>query len=399
MDSVAYLQSIGERTLKAASRYCETPHWALRLTILSTAAALFFAFPSYEDVNFSSGRLRGFAQQVESITGYWHAHPVHDNLIFRLTMPVLAHTLHLGVIGCFAVQFAAGILLFYLLARLLERATHDRCVALLVCLGVAGTWGGVTSFVELRGIFDGVAIFLVLAAMYVRQPVGIAVLIFAASFTDERAILAAGFAYLWWVLESDPSRLRRAGSWFNPRSLSVAAGVAGHLVLRYYLSQRFGLHTEGSAQLLSGNAIFVSQINNFPLGVWTGLEGLWVLVCLSLLSLKGISKPLLVAYVGLVLVIAFAAGSVVDITRSMAYLLPAVPVAIASLRSDRNLRWVSLVAASVCLACPTWYAGGTNSVWWQYPLPVQLIRRVVGHHSGPAKVHRVSETPSYLPAQ
>lgn len=71
MDSVAYIQSLGERTIKAASRYCETPRWALRVTILSTAAALFLAFPSYDEVNFTSGRLRGFAQQVESITGYW----------------------------------------------------------------------------------------------------------------------------------------------------------------------------------------------------------------------------------------------------------------------------------------------------------------------------------------
>jgi len=72
-----------------------------------------------------------------------------------------------------------------------------------------------------------------------------------------------------------------------------------------------------------------------------------------------------------------ASLAVADVTRSMAYCLPAVFVAVAALSSSEGTKRVEQVAAlgaAISVFVPTYYLEGNAGLWWLYPLPVQIVR-------------------------
>ena len=78
------------------------------------------------------------------------------------------------------------------------------------------------------------------------------------------------------------------------------------------------------------------------------------------------------------LVIAGALG-VGDLTRSMAYALPAVFVALHVLAKNETpgtVERMTLAAALVCALLPTWFVQSGDATWI-LPFPVQLIRLFV----------------------
>jgi hypothetical protein len=109
------------------------------------------------------------------------------------------------------------------------------------------------------------------------------------------------------------------------------------------------------------------QTNAIPLAIWTGLGGAWLLVALALLSLV-IQKHYLIAagLCGALAVVAGGAFVVIDTTRSMAYCLPAVFVALSILgRSEPAARVERLTALSsaISLVVPTYYLEGSTGFW------------------------------------
>lgn len=87
------------------------------------------------------------------------------------------------------------------------------------------------------------------------------------------------------------------------------------------------------------------------------------------------------AFAGLTVLISIASIAVVDVTRSMAYLLPAGLAALAivhRLAEPKLLRHAVHTAFAVTLIWPLYYAGGSKTVYWQYPLPLVLVGQVVG---------------------
>lgn len=125
-------------------------------------------------------------------------------------------------------------------------------------------------------------------------------------------------------------------------------------------------------------SVLVDQLNIMPLAIWSGLGGAWLLVgaaLLALLSQKRYRAAL--AFAGALVVMVGGALLVVDVTRSMAYCLPAVFVALSVLsRSEphQRLERLTAISAAVSLVVPTFYIEGSAGVWWLYPLPVQLGR-------------------------
>ena len=68
-----------------------------------------------------------------------------------------------------------------------------------------------------------------------------------------------------------------------------------------------------------------SQLNIFPAGAWTGLEGGWLLVLAAAVVLVRRRRFLFLAmYLGAIAILLIVSMCVYDITRSMAYLLPAL---------------------------------------------------------------------------
>jgi hypothetical protein len=294
-----------------------------------------------------------------------------------LAIPVLARVLHLNTYGLLAVQFLAGVLLFVCCARLAERTTGSRLAAAFVSLTVAGTYAGSAAFVEIRGLFDGVAITLLLLCMQTRRPALIAVALFAAAWTDERAIIASPLVLLFHLAEASGSRPPYRA--FLQRPIAGAlAGLMLHGITRiayltaYQIPHRF----DGN-----GLEVLARQVNMIPMALWTAFEGGWFLVALGLAILfrkrKFVILSWLVAALGVLLAVSVA---VVDISRTTAYALPALFVALIALAREEQPAIVescSVIAFSLSALWPAYYAGGEKTIWWQYPFPLQLVRWIL----------------------
>ena len=130
-----------------------------------------------------------------------------------------------------------------------------------------------------------------------------------------------------------------------------------------------------------GPDVLADQLNNLPVGLWTGLEGLWLIVITggvtAWVSGRRWWTAAAAAVVGAGLVAAF---SVFDVTRSLIYIYPAALLGLAALQRApaAHVRRVAAAAFLACLIWPLCTAAGRNAVEWTYPLPLQLARWTTG---------------------
>ena len=126
----------------------------------------------------------------------------------------------------------------------------------------------------------------------------------------------------------------------------------------------------------------VEQINNLPAGCWTALEGGWLLVLAAAVVLARRRRFLfLTMNLGAIAMVLTAARLVLDITRSMAYVLPALFVALdvlSEVESVPDLRLLCGASSLVSILSPNYYVEGVNLIYWNVPLPVRLLSWVVG---------------------
>jgi hypothetical protein len=124
------------------------------------------------------------------------------------------------------------------------------------------------------------------------------------------------------------------------------------------------------------------QFNNFPAGAWTGLEGGWLLVlAATMILIRGRRLLFLAAYLGAIAIILVVSMCVYDITRSMAYLLPAIFVALdvlAEVESIPDLRLICGMSSLVSIISPNYCAVVDTLIFWNVPLPVRLLSWAAG---------------------
>ena len=360
-------------------------YWILKVVLCATLLSLFLSFPNFEQIDFNSGRWVAVSKQINDPFALLKTPPsIHLNAAsFRFFIPLIAKVLHLNPLGCYILQFIIGILLFYLVLKISLNLLHDKYLASLIVFSVAAISVGRTSFHEIRGIFDGIAIFMILLSMMSSNRFLIFFLIIAAGFTDERAIIASGFVILWHLLiefhETNKLNARKFKEIFYCRSAYVLYGMVIYLGSRYYLKYIYNFTDVNEQMLLSGNSIFFNQINNSAIGVWSGLEGLWILIVYAIVKYFHENNLIIIAFSVIISIIIFIALSTVDIGRSMCYLLPAVFIAIKVLITTKYAFIEKLIkhSAILCILWPAYYVGGKSTVWWCYPFPLQMIRWIV----------------------
>jgi len=365
-----------------ASLICNSDKQKIRITLISLVIALFFSFPSYDvlsskdyiETHWKPVLLKVLNPLFDLNTLYGPgSHASKNNL--RLTVPIIAYLFHLNIWGILLFVGFVGICLFYVINEISLKITKDPVASLFSTLTVSSIYAGITSFVELRGNFDGVAIFFLITSL-LPNPLLIWVSLSLAFWTDERAVIAGALVLLFHcIIHNDVCKL----CIFNINSLSVIIAYLLYILLRVFLAFRFNLYTTISG---FGLQILMDQVNNIPMGIWTGLEGGWIIVIsavlLLLLQRSFLSLSLFVAFMVCVIGVAV---SVVDITRSMTYILPAFFIALKILTATETreeIRRLLLIAWLVSLLWPNYYAGGKHSIWWHYPLPIQVVRWVLG---------------------
>jgi hypothetical protein len=124
--------------------------------------------------------------------------------------------------------------------------------------------------------------------------------------------------------------------------------------------------------------VLSQQVNVIPLAIWTGLGGSWILVLLGLRALFRQRRYLVAAgFCGALAAMMLASLAVVDVTRSMAYCLPAVFIGLAALSTSEGIKRIEDLAAIsgvISVLVPTFYLEGNGGLWWLYPLPIQMAR-------------------------
>lgn len=342
-------------------------------TLLLTALSLFFAFPSYRDIDPQAWE--PFFQKAATpfVNSPYPADAHINQLTFRMFMPLLVHYTHLRITGLMILYGLIGMANFYLVLKLTDSIFSDRRTALLIGLCSAFIYFGKCSFTEVRGeMFDGVAMFFLLLAMTAKPGVLKGLFIFLSAFTDERGLIASSLVWLFIVISSQEKNLIKR--LFSPGALFIYIAWISYLAARYFLIMHYGLHS-GSGPALWALAF---EMNNMPIGIWSALEGLWILVIYSWVLLYRHKQYIeLFTYVFFTVLILFISFCVWDITRSVMYLFPAVFISLKVIK-DRldaqvfdRLLWLTLI---LCFVFPAYYIGGKNQIWWTYPLPLQLLR-------------------------
>jgi len=354
------------------------PNWKLKALGVVLVMSLFRAFPSYDAfrTEFVQMTWRHAQAKVDDPlldTGRTFPPESHESkLTFRLTVPVLAHVLRLRLTGTMIVFGLAGIALLYSVLKIAHLATGSRKVALFVSLATACTWPGLAAFHELRGgYYDAFALCLLLLALSASSPLSTAMLVFLAAWTDERALIASPFI-AFFAMTKDSNGLR---SFLLGKPGAVVAAFVAYAGTRAYLTAAHSLvFTTGGV----GPAVLRQQLNVIPLGIWTGLGGGWLIVGRSFLELWGQKRGVLTAgFLSLLGLMIIGSLSVIDVTRSMAYCLPAVLVGLRVLSQSqpaKNIERLAALSAAVSFIAPTYYIEGSMGRWWLYPLPVQLVR-------------------------
>jgi hypothetical protein len=341
--------------------------------------SLFFAFPSY-DVYWKGVEFRSnwdaLYRQIENPFQYYpYESNTHEaKMAFRLFVPVFAHFLHLKATGIFVIQYISLLMFFYLSGLLFWKITKDKVSTFLLTLACSFIFAGNVLVSDLRAVFDGVAFTLLCLALYSRYTITTFLAVFLACFTDERALIASSLIYLWFFITQQELISINLKSFFivKPKIIAILCAWAAYFTGRYILTTMYGFRTE-----TGGTTFFREQINNLPIGIVSGLEGFWIIIGISVSILLYEKKWILFAiYMLLMSIIIFVAMSVADITRSMAYLFPAIFISlylISKVENKHTIRYISFVVLLLCLF-PTYYVEGEDRVQLFYPLPLQIIR-------------------------
>jgi hypothetical protein len=361
-----------------------------RIALLATIFGLVFtSFPNYPklwddrkllsaDYNWEGILEKRDHPFLDMALKYGEGHH-NANANYRLIVPLAAKVLGLGVRGIFALQSVCAVLLLWVVARVASRATGDHVASFFVTCGVASTWSGTMGFMELYGVFDGEALLLVCCAALFETPWLVGLCVFLGAWTDERALVASSLVLVYQV-----ARRQRDGADWRASYLG-AAPIAVVVAWVAYFAARFAISFYSHMSLGFGSANLkwvLVDANNGPLASWTALEGGWLLVLAAIVVLVRQRRPLfLLAYCGAISVMLLVAMSVIDITRSMAYMLPAIFVALevlAEVETGPHLRGLCAASSAVSVLWPNYYCYDRDRNLWKVPLPMRLVQWALG---------------------
>lgn len=372
--------SIYRWSITQLERFARTRYWAAAtIALILLVGLLVQAFPTvYSLTNPSDTYAAVFRKAGDLTRDLTLDYAPESNMAkqnFRLVMPVLAAVFRFSAVGLYGVQVAFGIGILYLTLRLTERLTQDRVTAILVTV-IAGTiYAGANGYLETNGRFDAPSIFLLLLALYVRNPLIIAGAVFLAGWNDERGVVAAALVFAFhFTLASDQkpgsSLATLVRTALSPQPLAVIAGGVLYLASRLAFAAAFHISTPPVYPIEH----IIANRNWWGFGAWTALEGGWLLaiaVCLLVQRKQILHLLMLLGAIGAVL---FAAFAVVDISRSTSYALPALFLAVYVIyrqEGQRSARALAFAAAVIAALWPMYYL--ENGAMWIRPLILRVI--------------------------
>ena len=353
--------------------------WIIKSVVICTLLSLFISFPSLELFVEHSGRIKDFIRQCDNLTDFWIGNET-SNLHFRITQVLIVKLLGGDFRIALFVQFISGIFSFYFLLKLIYNITENRINSLLFVASFAVTVPGISSFINLNGNFDGLAISFIIAAMYIKNIFILPTLIILGSLTDERAFLASGFIVIFNLLDNQLEKFNLK-KLLRKEVLSPVIGMIIYLFIRLFLTIKYNLVLEDQLSLsTSVGWKLLDQINIIPFTIWTALEGFLIILIICLYPFWKTKKFLSIIFLINISFILLLAFSVHDVSRGLVYLFPSTVIGIKILfkhLSENEFKNLILTTFCICLLSFNYSGGGKKTIWWHYPFPIQMIRLII----------------------
>lgn len=353
-------------------RFLTGERWQWKATVWLVGLSLFFQFPAYNYLwaHLTGTEINPFWSHIQEQRQHlltWTEQPPGSHLektTFRLTVPFIAWVLHLGTAGLYVLQFAMGVVLILLTLRFCERQHGDRIGAFLFTAGLVFTYAGSAAFFDIWGQRDPFGYFFLVIALVSRNPIAVFFSTVLAGFADERALIASSMVLLHHALNTNSASQEDRAPFKLPRAgFAILAAWGAYAFLRFALMHFCGFRT-GTGEI--GLEMFFRNLDQLLWGLWSGLEGQWIIVVVFLLFLwRAEHKAWTLLFFCAIAAVAGAALLVDDTTRSMAYgfviLYPAYTW-MARRADGRQVRIVLLFALLVSFIHPLYFKLGTGSM-------------------------------------
>ena len=339
----------------------------LTLSVFICILTLFFSMPPFDSVIVDS-TWEAIFQQIKD-----PFHPIeapawshNSKLTFRLFPVFLGKLLFLNKTGFIVLSYVVGLFIIYLSHKLFFRGLGDKYKAFLLTLSFAFIYAGKMSFLEFRGIFDGLALFMLLLGLYSRNWLVLYFCILFSAFTDERALITSGFIFIY--LFSINATFK------NKQLVSIVLAWFSYFLLRYLLITIYGFNTSTGGISMS---ILALNFEYFPISLYSSLEGFWLFIFLFLLNLYKKNRIIFYMHILMILVYLLACYLVIDISRSIAYLSILIFTSISFIQNNQST-FLSTRNCTIILILsfifPTYIIGG-NQITWIKPILFEFMFR------------------------
>jgi hypothetical protein len=357
--------------------------WLWKLTLVCAIVSWFLAVPPYTVMADSDAWAFIKIQALDIL------HPTHlevyirrENMVMRWILPLLYILTGHSVLMIVIIQGVLGCVFLYLFLREVFRQTNDRVLTAFFGLALSNMFVFSWFFVDTAGYGDGYAYFFLMLALLTRNPFLLFVFLQIAFFTDERALVGAGYIILWWTTASLVSRNEGTtlasvfkGA-FQSRTWIVIASWLIYFLFRNYIMRTYFPNHDYSTM---GTPVLFADGHRWGLGnsLWTSFEGSWLLLGAAgfVLYQTGRHWLLLMLVAGFVFLI-ITGIFVHDIDRDLGYGFPfllAASLILSRLIPALEFRKLVFIMAVVCIISPMCYTLGYNTVIWAEPLPMKAL--------------------------
>jgi hypothetical protein len=360
-------------------KFTNSNNWKIKSTLLLVMASFIFSTGPffYLPTAFKNDNWNSFNFKKENL---FKQPPYKDvshaaKKTFRITVPLIAKIFHFNNWATVAFIWLLNILILFFLLEFFLQLTNDKTIAFLGTFAFTFIYAGHAGFTDIASWFDGAAYFFLLIALFSKQKWIIYFSIILACFTDERAFASSILVSIFHYLMNENKSFLQQLKQLSKTSISVAA-ILTAIILRLSLQQIFNLHTSSAGASISN---ILNDSDFWGMGIWTFLEGYWLLILTLFLFLiyskQYLKSTIFVSVIGVFIMGAFM---VFDETRSGSYIFPIIFIAIAILKNELSItewRILFLLIAVICFIFPAYYIISDTSPYtlWYKPIFVRVL--------------------------
>jgi hypothetical protein len=367
---MSFLENIYHRFEVKSTAFLANKNWQWRVVTVAVVAMILSFFNNqsplwdfknyYEEVIVKKGEYYLYQitkDRSQNLTEHRvYQEGASNNRVFRLTLPVLVKIFHVRHVSIFVygLQLLLGILLYFFLTRFLFQIINDKLATMLAVIALACIYFGTSFFVEYGGYGDFYTFFFLFLSIYFRNPLLIFLVMFTATWCDERALVAGSlvFAY-WWIAEKikDDKPISFVP---NRQMLAIVVAEIAYISLRYYLMTYQGMKStykkgEFTEQLFASLPSFGFKFT------WI-LEGFWLVMFLAfvVLYLKKDYFKLLIVFGGTIAMIV-SGFTTYDSTRSGSFVFPMIFLGLIIVKTkltEKEMRVFMFLVALLCFLHP-----------------------------------------------